>query len=397
MFTILTLLIGYSLLTFGAVLPNSWLLLKILWLGGIAGCLLMRTLRGRKLDARLVVLFALAAVLFEFTEPKLAVGFVAAAWAWAAAGRSESRTLRFLRVLLLIGLVEALLGLVQFFISPGWIFGYISPFYRSSGTLINHNHYAGLLEMLVPLALGFAYIAVRRYSEMARPYTYILAGAFMGLSLVFSESRMGIFSLMLTLSTLAVLVRVRDSKERWSAGLGFGLLVLVTAGALWIGLDVIVARYSGLVGEEAILREGRVLVFRDTIHMITANPSGIGTGHYQDRFREYQTFKPELLFDHAHNDYLETMAEWGTPVAMGFWCFILFVLVSAIRAFWGPGPPERRGILLACIGAIFSILVHSLADFNLQIPSNAMLFFTFVGIAAAYSFHKSSELAPDDQ
>ncbi len=44
---------------------------------------------------------------------------------------------------------------------------------------------------------------------------------------------------------------------------------------------------------------------------------------------------------------------------------------------------NRRGILLACTGAIFSILVHSFTDFNLQIPSNAMLFFTFVGISLA--------------
>ena len=130
--------------------------------------------------------------------------------------------------------------------------------------------------------------------------------------------------------------------------------------------------------------------------MISANPFGVGTGQYQDRFRQYQTFHPDLLFDHAHNDYLETMAEWGTPAALAFWCFIMFVFVSAVRAFLGPGPPERRGILLACIGAIFSILVHSLTDFNLQIPSNAMLFFTFVGIAAAYSFHQRSKLAPEE-
>ena len=47
------------------------------------------------------------------------------------------------------------------------------------------------------------------------------------------------------------------------------------------------------------------------------------------------------------------------------------------------GCVEQRGILLVCIGAIFTILVHSLTDFNLQIPSNAMLFFTFIGISLA--------------
>jgi O-antigen ligase len=168
--------------------------------------------------------------------------------------------------------------------------------------------------------------------------------------------------------------------------LGLGLIGLVVAGAVWIGLDGIAARYSALMSEDALVREGRIVVFRDTIRMIVANPRGVGVGQYQDRFREYQTYKPEQLFDHAHNDYLEAMAEWGTLTGLVFWTIIVFVLMSAIRAFLEPGPSQRSGVLLACIGAIVSILLHGLTDFNLQIPSNAMLFFSFVGIAAAYSF-----------
>ncbi len=37
-----------------------------------------------------------------------------------------------------------------------------------------------------------------------------------------------------------------------------------------------------------------------------------------------------------------------------------------------------------------SILLHSLTDFNLQIPSNAMLFFTFVGISLAANHANSA-------
>jgi len=46
---------------------------------------------------------------------------------------------------------------------------------------------------------------------------------------------------------------------------------------------------------------------------------------------------------------------------------------------------------MACIGAIFSILIHSLTDFNLQIPSNAMLFFAYVGLASAYALRQKSD------
>src|SRR5439155_1523621 len=134
---------------------------------------------------------------------------------------------------------------------------------------------------------------------------------------------------------------------RLAAAFGLGVLGLVAAGALWIGVDVIVQRYSELIGEEAMLREGRLIVFRDATRMIQANPFGVGAGNFQDMYRKYQTFHPDLLFDHAHNDYLETAAEWGVPLAVAFWSFIFFVVVRCVRMFVAIDSPEQRGILLA--------------------------------------------------
>src|SRR5262249_41929878 len=90
-----------------------------------------------------------------------------------------------------------------------------------------------------------------------------------------------------------------------------------------------------------------------------------------------------------HNDYLETAGEWGLPVAIAFWTFIGFAAVRAARLFTSAQSPEQRGILLACVGAILAILIHSLMDFNLQIPSNAILFFTFVGISLGMPFARN--------
>src|SRR5438874_276502 len=118
MFAVLALLICSSLLTFGAVLPNSWLALLILWLAGTALCFSFGTFQYEKFNLPFLAFLTLATAVFGFFQPRLAVGFVAAAWAWGAARRSQPRTLRFFHVLLLIGLAEALLGLVQFFVSP---------------------------------------------------------------------------------------------------------------------------------------------------------------------------------------------------------------------------------------------------------------------------------------
>jgi O-antigen ligase len=391
MFAVLTVLLCISLVTFGAVLPNTWLLLAVLWMGCIAIYVVFRTLQGPRLSLSELVLFLSGALLFGFAHPKLAVGLVAAVWSYVAAQKSPKGTLRFLRALVVIGVLEALLGLVQVLISPGWIFGYINPFNEVSGTLINRNHYAGLLEMLFPATLGFAYIAIRRH-EGARSYVYVLAGALMGVSLFFSLSRMGILSFLLTGTFLAVLLGLRDSRQRMATALGLGMLALVVGGAAWIGIDVIVGRYLQLAEQDAVVKDARVLIFKDTIQMIAANPLGVGVGQYQDLFRRYQVYRPDRLFDHAHNDYLETAAEWGIPLALIFWGGLAWIFVRAVRGFLAARSSEQCGILLACIGAIFAIFVHSLTDFNLQIPSNAILFFSIVGIAAANSVTVSESL-----
>jgi len=393
MFIYLAFLVVYCLLSFGAVLPQNWLAVEMFWVAGILGLAIRRILKDQKLDLIGGLLWAASALLVFFVAPKFGVGVTAVGWAGLAARQSESRTLRFFHFLLGIGFLEALLGLVQFFVLPGWILGY-EGINRSSGTLINRNHFAGILEMLIPVAFGLGYLAFRRHRDISRSYLYIFIGAFMGVALVFSLSKMGIFSFLMTLILLSALMSVRSGLPRLASILGLGLLGLVFVGALWIGIDVVVERYADLFKKDALVEEGRTIVFRDTLQLIKANPLGVGIGRYVDVFRQFQTYHTESLFDHAHNDYLETTAEWGIPIAVLFWTVIAWVVLRSVRALLSSESIEKRAVLLACIGSICSILLHSFTDFNLQIPSNAMLFFTFLGIAFAYSRRSRNLLTP---
>jgi O-antigen ligase len=391
MFGILALFIGYVLLAFGAVLPSSWLVLPLTWVAAAGLVLVVLTIQRRAIDLSLIILFGFIAFALLVVPTKFAIGLIAGVWAWAAARDADAhRIVRFMHILLLIGVLESLLGLVQFFVSPGWIFGYINPYSVSSGTLINRNHFAGLLEMLFPISIGLAYTAHRRHQGLARPYLYLLAGGVIGLAIIFSLSRTGILCLVATLFFFGVTLQFRSPQRKAGALLILAFLAIVAAGALWIGIDVVVQRYSELAGEEALVREGRLVVFRDAVRMITKYPLGVGGGNFQDRFREYQTFRPDLLFDHAHNDYLETAAEWGLPLAAGFWAVLAFVVIRGVRLFVLVDSPEKRGIFLACSGSILTILLHSLTDFNLQIPSNAIIFFTFVGISLGTKLRASN-------
>lgn len=94
--------------------------------------------------------------------------------------------------------------------------------------------------------------------------------------------------------------------------------------------------------------------------------------------------------DHAHNDYLETALELGWAGFVLLWVPILWVWSKMILAFladWGRG---QRGILFACVGSVLALLIHSAADFNLQIPANALIFSVVAGIARAASRRSAS-------
>jgi putative inorganic carbon (HCO3(-)) transporter len=378
MFHYLAALLVYALLTFGAVQPPQWILLTTLLLLGLALVAAVRISKGASATPELVAL-AIGGAIVLFLGPKPASAILAGGWAWAASGRGLKPVMKFLNVLIVVGVLEAFLGFIQLLVLPGWIFGYIGP-NRVSGTLINRNHFAGLLTLLIPSSLGLLYVGVRRYGDVAKSYVYMFAAAFMAISLVFSLARAGVFSLLMMLLLLGILVKRKDATRNLATGVGLGMISLIFAGALWIGIDVVVERYAKLLEEDVVLHDGRLIVFGDTARMIEDHPFGVGYANYGDAFRVYQTYRPDLLFDHAHNDYLEIAAELGVPVATVFWTFLVAVLIAMIKAFLRMDSPEHAGVLLACIGAVTSMLIHSFTDFNLQIPSNAMLFFIFIGI-----------------
>lgn len=80
------------------------------------------------------------------------------------------------------------------------------------------------------------------------------------------------------------------------------------------------------------------------------------------------------MTDHAHNDYLEVLAESGiiggaSLIGLAFGGLgYLFVLWMKRKDYF------VRGIVFGCMAGIVSLLLHSFVDFNLHIPANALYF-----------------------
>jgi O-antigen ligase len=102
---------------------------------------------------------------------------------------------------------------------------------------------------------------------------------------------------------------------------------------------------------------------------------GVGPAHFAERFKQYRTHWAFAEPERAHNDYLDALADWGSPVSLsseGRGCFgwgIARTLrrVRRIRAISKPSG-GRYAFVLGTTGGLIALLVHSLTDFNFTSP-----------------------------
>jgi O-antigen ligase len=294
-----------------------------------------------------------------------------------------------------IGALEAGLGLCQYFGGTGeqvrW------------GTYVNHNHYAGFLEMALPFAVVYPVALLRRARSRGHsPLAPALAAcgvwalaALMFAGIVHSFSRMGFIATLFSLfvmGTLAFGTRqlswVASSRKRQGGAVGL-VAALALAGFVFLPPDRLILRFAQLVSTDPT-GGGRAQLWAETIPLIRAYPVfGCGLGGYETAFWRFKVSGPLLTDDFAHNDYLQLLAELGL-VGFAIGATLAFSVVRmAVRRAVGSRDPGTRYFAVACAGALAAILLHSLADFNLYIPANAMLLAWIAGMTAGLRFQAS--------
>jgi O-antigen ligase len=260
--------------------------------------------------------------------------------------------------------------------SGGWIYG---PY-------VNHNHYAGLMEMLVPIPLivSLTRLAPAKVRAVAAATAAVMVG-----TIFLSGSRGGMIAIMAELVILAALLV--KQKRGLRTAIGIGLFLAIVAGLLvWIGGAELSQRIATAgPGHSELANDIRTHINHDGLQMFWKKPVlGWGLGTFPIVYPEFRTFYTNFFVNEAHNDYLQLLVEMGL---LGFATMLWFLVTIYTRALkkiknW---PSEMSGALtLACMLGLSGILVHSAVDFNLQIPANAALFYVLCTMAAAEPFSK---------
>lgn len=311
---------------------------------------------------------------------------------------TRARLVLLVNLLVVYGLALAVFGVIQYFTFEGKIYWVRPTPFLAFGPFPNRNHYAGYIEMLAPLP--FALIAARAVRRQSWLF-YGFAGVLMAISVFVSLSRGGMMSVAAGIAFVAMLssrvkprrparmvrdaVLVPSRAERLflfvkRAGGAAVIALAIIIGVFWIGAEGLINRAAdsldSLKTEESTPSAlfSRQEIWKDTWKMVRAHPiTGSGLGAYNSVFPNYARHDGMFKVDYAHNDYLQALSDGGMVAGALALAFIVLLGRAVWRATEADDPLEA-GLALGGGAGLFALLVHSAFDFNLQIPSNALLF-----------------------
>jgi O-antigen ligase len=261
---------------------------------------------------------------------------------------------------------------------------------RLTGTYGCPNHFGGFLVMTCGVTLAFAL-----FSHLPWLWRIICLyfAAMMMIGIIFSISRgswIGLLCSFIVLSFFAI----RSGTVRWYWPVG-GFAVVVAAAVLFIlsspSMTSRINEAYTIVESNAWTRYERVQLAMDSWKIFKDYPwFGTGPATFVHVHPHYQSVSYTTLAIYTHNDYLNLLTDYGLVgllLALGFLAAVTFKMFR----YLGQRPDARDRVLLASgCAAWCALLVHSVVDFNLHIPANAMVLFALAGLALRTSTSSAS-------
>jgi O-antigen ligase len=268
----------------------------------------------------------------------------------------------------------------QFMARSNHVWNLISPYAgRASGTYISPNNFACFLEMTLPLAVAF--LLAGRVRPLTRVFLGYAALAMAG-GLAVTFSRGGWMAAAAGLLALLVVLMCHPRHRLTSLLL---LVVLIAGGAIFV-TKYLSKTVSYVSRVEAIGNDSVDLGYRlEMWHAAEAMWQdhfwfGVGPAHYDYRFNQYRPAEVQERPGHTHNDYLNLLADWGATGGMIVLSGMLVFGASLVRTWkavcpdnFGRAMSNRFAFFLGGSAALLALAIHSISDFNLHIPANAIL------------------------
>jgi O-antigen ligase len=311
--------------------------------------------------------------------------------------RTRAQAQRALWTMIATGTLVSLFGIVQrvtwnhrlYWIGPEIEHG--APF----GPFVNRAHFAGLMVVIVPLALALVIARTRLASKPntrrhRRPRTWgdrlrewnsreadstnlipFLVLVMGGAALV-SGSRGGVVALLAALVAMTVgsLAHGRSWSGR-ATGLALLTILIVLAG-VWIGGDIFYGTVERLAAElERPEESTRVLIWADALGLWRDAPVlGTGLATFGVAFPRFRTIQAPLVFTHAESDWVQLLTDTGVVGLALALAGVASLGLALLGRYRHADSRWARALALAGLVALGGTVVQGIANYNLPIMSN---------------------------
>ena len=288
------------------------------------------------------------------------------------------------------GLLQAFYGsLMHLAKMDGESFGMPIPHAaQASGSYVNRNHLAGLLEMSLAVGIGLMIGQLedrprrswRQFLQdtaellISRKAVLRLVLVIMVIGLVMTHSRMGntaFFASLLVAGVIALLLSrhaPRGTVILISSLIAIDVLII----GAWFGLERTVTRIAETTMTDVEERVDPAIyaaqIFQDFPLF------GTGGGTFYTAYTRYRGQDIGAFYDHVHNDYMQFLTESGAIGVALLGLLVAGTLACALFAQLRRRDPVLRGTAFGVVMGMIAIGIHSTVDFNLQIPANAFVF-----------------------
>lgn len=304
-------------------------------------------------------------------------------------------------IVLTVGVIEAGIGIWQFQFRGYGPEGFriLGDHWRAYGTLEQPNPFAGLMGIVWPLA---AMIAIAKGIELikwnwgARTLNPRTLFFFVSATLVALATLTALFlsfsrGAWLGAAAAAFVMLIFWPRRRWIGLLlgGGALIVFLTLYNVGL-LPASIANRFADVGDFVQVYDVRGIHINNTnfsiierlahwqaaLNMAEARPLlGVGFGNYEPAYQQYRLINWRYGLGHAHNIYLNVLAETGIVGLIAyliFWGGILTLTIKAINRthsnsnsnsnFTSPAPLLQRALALGLLGGWVHLATHQLLD-----------------------------------
>lgn len=304
---------------------------------------------------------------------------------------SPGGLIRLSGVVLINGVLLSLFALAQFLgAPPKTVYWNYPTLGQAFGPFINRNHFPDYVNLCIGLGIGLLMSQDGRGRSTASPEQngslirtlhnpltlWICAALGLMVSAVaFSRSRGGMLALVGAALLCGIIARLR-----WGRSLRLGSILwvagVVVALSAWLGIGLVTDRLGTFWSGEAF--DNRMPLWLRSLPIVGDFPlwgTGYGTfGYVEPMYRmDAPSQETLVLFDHAHNDYLEILVEGGA-VGLGLTVLTLAIIYRlGYRALSLNRSCAEAGLALGALFAFTALVLHSFGEFGVHIPAITLL------------------------